>query len=49
MSCVKDMRYRSQRKVKRLVPTQVSGEAWLLKTVSKPFKNAGATETISAQ
>ena len=46
VSCVKDMRYLSHKKVKRLFPTQASGVVLPLNTPSKPFKKAGATATI---
>ncbi len=49
VSCVKDMRYRFARKVKRLVPTQASGVVCPAKIVSNPLRNGGATETISWQ
>jgi hypothetical protein len=49
VSCVNDMRYLSQRKVNRLFPTHASGVVVPVKMVSKPFRNAGATETISWQ
>ena len=49
VSCVNDMRYLSQRKVKRLFPTHASGVVVPVKTVSNPLRNAGATETMSWQ
>jgi hypothetical protein len=49
VSCVKDMRYRSQRNVNRLFPTHVSGEGWMMKMLSKPFRNGGAAEIVSLQ
>jgi hypothetical protein len=49
VSWVNDMRYLSQRKVKRLFPTHASGVVVPVKAVSKPLRNAGATETMSWQ
>jgi hypothetical protein len=46
VSCVKDIRYLSHRKVNRLLPTVAAGVVCVMNTLWKPLKNGGAMVTM---
>jgi hypothetical protein len=46
VSCVKDIRYLSHKKVNRLLPTVAAGVVCVVNTLWKPLKNGGAMVTM---